>query len=172
VVKILTIRTRNVQQNSIYTLRTYIFQLILSLLEDPEKTSEDFLFIMNTINYKLLEESLSQTFRRLVHINGLGSEVSEQFDNIQHSSTALTKLYLISSGDNINESIVFDKRILIKILYQIYKMLNVYATINQEVVEYLASSTKSTSEMDPITMAAFKFLHNIVRNIEYVNQND
>jgi hypothetical protein len=57
-------------------------------------------------------------------------------------------LYKKSLGDNINESILFDQRILIKILYQIFKMLNIYASINSEVQEYLEYIRKSINYVE------------------------
>lgn len=57
-IKILTIKSKSFQRNSIYTLQAYILQLILTLVEDYDKESDNFLFILNTINHKVLEETL------------------------------------------------------------------------------------------------------------------
>ena len=89
--------------------------------------------MMNTINYKLLEDTMNQTFRRLIFINGLAQENADQFENISKVTSALTKLYKLSLGDDINESLVFDKKIPIKILILIFKILNIYASVNSEV---------------------------------------
>lgn len=43
-------------------------------MEDAEKNSDDFLYIMKLLNHKILEETLNQTFRRLIYINGLAQE--------------------------------------------------------------------------------------------------
>lgn len=166
--KILTIRTKNVHQNSIFTLRTYIFELVLSLVEDPEKSSSDFMFIMNHLNYKLLEECLQQTYLRLIQINGLAREKHGNIENIDEVQVLLSEMYKQRLGDDINESIVFDQKLLIKSLYQIYKMLNIYSRVNSEVKEYLQ---RSTERSDPLTRSAFEFIFSIIGTIEYVDNN-
>ncbi|CAD8200520.1 unnamed protein product [Paramecium octaurelia] len=175
IIQILTVRTNENQQNSVYTLRLYIFQLILSLLEDPERNPDDFQYIMNLINHKLLEETLTQTYRALIIFNKLDLKDLATIDS------QLTEKYRRELGDNINESLIFDSKMLIKILYQIYKMLNLYATSSLEICQYLKDQKQQCQQGQPqlfkregdhLAKSAFQFIFNIVGSIEYVNQKD